>query len=159
VEIKLSIMNLRQSQDLIKELNTHFSVDITKKSRVRHLVDIRHCAMFSLRKRQYGLNFIGEIFDQNHASVIHAVKKVNALYGLDKDYTKLSTAIDEVIDNFFEKEKIYSRTLNAEKYEALQMAACRLISEYVTNNQEIESWLLRMGLTWDQYRTFTSRQL
>lgn len=152
-------MNLRQSKDLITELNKAFNVDILKKSRSRHLVDVRHCVMYSLRERSYTLAFIAKMFDKNHATVIHATKKMKSLYGVDKDYTKLCTAIDDLVNNFFERERIYGRNPNVESYESLQMGACRLIYEYVKDNAEIEKWLRRFDVTWDEYRMFTSRQL
>jgi UPF0288 family protein (methanogenesis marker protein 3) len=152
-------MNLRQSENLIQEINKTFAVDLLKKSRSRHLVDIRHCAMYSLRDRSYTLAFIADMFDKNHATVIHACKKMKQLYGLDRDYTKLCVAVDDVINKFFEEEKIFGRNAHAESYESLKIGACRLISEYVTDNNEIEEWLTRFDLTWKEFRLFTSRQL
>lgn len=152
-------MNLHQAKDLITKINTEFTVNITENSRKRYLVDIRHCLMYSLRKRGYGLTFIAKMLGKNHATVIHAVKKIDALFMVDKDFTKLCEAVEEVIDNYFLDNHIHGKNLHSESYESMKMASCRLINEYVESEPEIERWLLRFNITWSEYRTFTSRQL
>lgn len=152
-------MNTLQKEKLIQLINESFDVDILKKTRERRIADIRHCFCYALRKRDYTLTSIGAMINRDHATVIHAERKVEELYLVDKDFTKLINAVNDVVDNFFMSNKIYGRKSHIEGYESIKMTAARLLersSEHM-EEEEINAWMDRMGISKKEYKTFTSQ--
>lgn len=152
-------MNSEQANNLIEKVNEHFSVDIMKRSRERHLVDVRHTFMVSLRKRGYKTTDIGRYLGKDHATVIHATKKIKELCDYDPDMLKMVEYMDDLVDDFFATEKIYSKGKFIDRYESNRMIACRLIEEYVKEKKEKDKWLHKFGISQKEYRAFTSRLL
>ena len=148
-----------QAQKLIRRVNEYFEVDLMKRSRARHLVDVRHTFMTSLRKRGYKTTDIGRYLGKDHATVIHASRKVKELCDYDKDMKKLVEYMDDLVDDFFATEKIYSKGSFIDKYESNRIVASRLIDEYVKDHKEIINWLDRFGISYEEFKAFTSRQL
>lgn len=152
-------MNIRQKEKLIQLINESFDVDILKNTRQRRVVDIRHCLSYALRKRDYTTTEIGMMIKRDHATVIHAERKVEELYLIDKDFTKLVNAVNDVIDSFFISNKIYGRKSHIEGYESIRMTAARLLersSEYM-DKEEVDAWMDRIGISKKEYNTFTSQ--
>lgn len=152
-------MNTVQKEKLIQLINESFDVDILKKTRERRIADVRHCLCYALRKRDYTYTSIGAMINRDHATVIHAERKVEELYLVDKDFTKLINAVNDVIDNFFASNKIYGRKSYIEGYESIKMTAARLLkrsSEHM-EEEEINTWMDRMGISKKEYKTFTSQ--
>ena len=99
------------------------------------------------------------MINRDHATVIHAERKVEELYLVDKDFTKLINAVNDVVDNFFMSNKIYGRKSHIEGYESIKMTAARLLersSEHM-EEEEINAWMDRMGISKKEYKTFTSQ--
>lgn len=152
-------MNTVQKEKLIQLINESFDVDILKKTRERRIADIRHCLCYALRKRDYTYTSIGAMINRDHATVIHAERKVEELYLVDKDFTKLINAVNDVIDGFFVSNKIYGRKSHIEGYESIKMTAARLLersSEHM-EEEEINTWMDRIGISKKEYKTFTSQ--
>lgn len=59
---------------LLKDITTITGIDITKKSRLRQVVEIKSIFCNILRKQQYTYKKIGDIINMNHASIIHLIK-------------------------------------------------------------------------------------
>lgn len=82
---------------LIDKYNELWRTDIRAKSRERELVIARQCFFYVLRT-QYRLSYtkIGDIFDKNHASVIHGERLVRDMLEIgDRDTeNKLKSIID-----------------------------------------------------------------
>lgn len=82
---------------LIDKYNELWRTDIMLKSRERDLVIARQCFYYVLRT-QYHMSYtkIGEVFDKNHASIIHGERVVrDMLYIGDRDTeAKLKSVID-----------------------------------------------------------------
>lgn len=91
--------------------------------------------------------------------MIHAERKVEELYLIDKDFTKLVNAVNDVIDSFFISNKIYGRKSHIEGYESIRMTAARLLersSEFM-DKEEVDAWMDRIGISKREYNTFTSQ--
>jgi len=152
-------MNSRQKEKLVQIINEHFDVDILKNTRQRRIVDVRHCLSYALRKRDYTYTEIGRMLKKDHATIIHAERKVEELYLVDRDFTKLVNAVNDVIDNFYTTNKIYGRKSHIEGYESIRMTAARLLersSQYM-DKEEIDSWMDRIGISKKEYNTFNSQ--
>ena len=97
--------------DVIKETCAHYDVTYTEmmgKRRYRKYVWARHVAMYLIRSYfpQRSLQQIGNIFNKDHATVLHGIRVVRNLASVD---IKLSSDLNELcmkINNKFIPEPI-----------------------------------------------------
>ena len=77
----------------------HIPVEIRdSKSRKRELVNSRQVAMFYLKENtNETLNKIGNYFNRDHATVLHAIKTVNNLSDTDKKFRHELITVKEKI--------------------------------------------------------------
>lgn len=62
-------------------------INLSTKSRNRELVEARHAAMFLIRKHtSLSLTEAGQLFNRDHATVLHAIKNVKNLIETDKAF-------------------------------------------------------------------------
>lgn len=87
----------------IKEIQERVSVyfgvtmkELTGKSRRASIVKPRHIAMYLCKQQSFSYPDIGEAFDKDHTTVIHAVEKIEAQIKTDE---KLKGIIEEVGKN------------------------------------------------------------
>jgi hypothetical protein len=152
-------MTTEQKQQLIATINQSLDIDLLRKTRQRRVVDVRHALSFSLRRRKYTTIEIGEMIGKNHATIIHAERKVKNLYLTDRSFTMLVDAIENIIDNFFKKNKIHTHAEHIEKYNSLRVTAAKLIkraSEWMTED-ELKYWTNEMDLSEKEYELFTCK--
>jgi len=75
---------------LIDKAVDHFKLTrevLTGRSRKENIVDARQVVMWVLmEKMRFGCSEVGRLMNKNHATVLHARKKVNTLLGVDKGY-------------------------------------------------------------------------
>lgn len=70
---------------VLKICTEYYGVNMYKKTRVRHIVEPRQVAYYFLKKyTRMSLSSIGKIFNQDHATALHAVKKISGLVLYDK---------------------------------------------------------------------------
>lgn len=74
------------------------SNDIFKKDRTRRIVIARQTAMYLLVNK-CGVTKLatGRLFNQDHTTVIHAVRLVSGLIDVDQDYRKIFMAVTELL--------------------------------------------------------------
>jgi hypothetical protein len=157
--LNLMHMNKIQVNKLIDKVNEYFSVDMRDKTRKRDVIDIRHTFMYSLRNRGYKTAEIGGFLDKDHATVIHASRKVRDLILVERDMSRLVAAMDEVIDSYILEEKIYSRGGNVDNYESVRVNLCRVLEKFCDSEEERAHWLSKSHISIDEYKSFTSRFL
>lgn len=152
-------MTTEQKNQLIVTINENMNVDLLKKTRQRRVVDVRHALSFSLRRRKYTTTEIGEMIGKDHATVLHAERKVKNLYLTDRSFTMLVDAIENIIDKFFKKNRIYSHADHIEKYESLRVIASKLVkrsSEWITEEEQ-DYWLKLIDVSQKEYEFFTRK--
>lgn len=67
-------------------------------SRKHEFVKVRQVCMYMIRKTfKIGFNKIGNYFNKNHATVIHAVNNINGFLEYDKDLQKEINDIDTIL--------------------------------------------------------------
>jgi hypothetical protein len=66
---------------LLKDIKTITGIDITKKSRLRQVVEIKAIFCNIMRKQQYTYQKIGSAINMNHASIIHLLKVYDIIKG------------------------------------------------------------------------------
>tara|TARA_R110000824_G_scaffold380565_1_gene572996 strand:+ start:512 stop:886 length:375 start_codon:yes stop_codon:yes gene_type:complete len=70
-------------------------------SRKREIVDARHLfCYFAKKQSKLSCQAIGDIINRNHASVIHAVKKVTQLKQTDREFKELVPKIYNLIQKY-----------------------------------------------------------
>ena len=67
--------------------------------------------------------------------------------------------MDQIIDDFFISEQIYSKSNYIKKYEKIRCTAAELINRYTDEEEEIQIWLDRFDITWAEFRDFTSTKV
>lgn len=62
--------------------------DVFKKTRIRHVSDARHLSMFIIRQRSKAtLKEVGDFFNRDHTSIIHACDKIQDLIHIKDEAT------------------------------------------------------------------------
>ena len=75
-------------------------------SRLREIVDIRHIFVYLAQKKRYTHEKIGEVFDINYTTSIHASKKIeNLLVSKDVRVTSSYNAILSKFDEYLKTKK------------------------------------------------------
>ena len=75
--------------------------EMTSKSRKKEFVEARHVAMYLIHKKlNRTQEATGEIFDRDHSTVVHALKKVNNIMETEKDFRR---TVNKIIlkNNYF----------------------------------------------------------
>ena len=153
------MMTTSQFDRLVEKVNKQFGVDMREETRRQHVVDIRQVFMKSLRVRGFKSTFIGRNLGKDHATVLHATKKINDLIQFDESIAVLVEHMDQIIDDFFISEQIYSKSSYIQKYEKIRVTAAELINRYTDEEEEIQIWLDRFDITWAEFRDFTSTKV
>lgn len=68
------------------ELEGYDWSDITGPCRLAHFVEIRHMIMHFMRNNGFGYVHIGRVMKRNHATAIHATKKVSGYLDVDSQF-------------------------------------------------------------------------
>jgi hypothetical protein len=102
---------------IMKVVCDEFQIDvdmITSKKRQRHIVDARHIFCF-LASKAYGrftLKQIGGLINRDHASVLHAKKKVKDLMQYDREMNSLINTIIKKLGKFSAND-VYNKQINS----------------------------------------------
>ena len=81
----LKTSELQEAKRKTQELGYKWEVVIGR-SRLRDVVDIRHLVFYYLYNNNWNYTRIGLELDRNHATVLHACKKVRTLIDSDKNF-------------------------------------------------------------------------
>lgn len=90
---------------IIQVVCDHYYIEWNKVYNLRHrrfYSDITHTIFYFIHKRGgMTMTQIGSILDKHHATVIHALKKVNNLLEVDKKYrSKIDEIAQDIIDRY-----------------------------------------------------------
>lgn len=123
--LNLSVLNLPDREWAIRLINAAEESmgipmsEVATKSRKRHLVIVRHICMWYMAERmRLGLKMIGDIWDVDHSTVIHARDNVNhwmLMYKARKHEVSALLRVMRAVDNDdfvlpFNLKKIYDFT-------------------------------------------------
>ena len=87
--IKEEVFDLNKFKDeLISLIEKQTKIPLTTKTRIRDVCEGRQLACFILRKHDLSLQKIGDMFNIDHATVLHSIKAVNNLIEYDKYYVE-----------------------------------------------------------------------
>lgn len=76
--------------------------DLISSTRVREIADARHIAMYAFRKTStMTATAIGKIFKRDHATVIHACRKVENMKSYDAEFANKVKELEKIIKYSF----------------------------------------------------------
>jgi hypothetical protein len=112
--------------------------NLTSNSRKRDLVYKRYYIYFELKKCNLSLEFIGNMVNRDHSSVIHGIKQHQYYYKCDKLYDDAIAEIREYLHpskilKELPKYSIFEDIINCNNTTDL-----RIIKDRIANNQYIE---------------------
>lgn len=83
---------------VMKTCITYYGVNIRQKTRVRHICEARQVTYYFLKKySDMSLSSIAKLFNQNHATVLHAIKKISDLVLFDKKIRDEVSELNQII--------------------------------------------------------------
>lgn len=96
-------MNVEQLESIILSAGYDPS-EIMMRCRNREIIVVRQTLMYILKKKGLKLMLIGNLFEMDHATVIHSVKKLNGILEMRFagyfDYLEAYERLTEAIQNF-----------------------------------------------------------
>lgn len=128
--VKIIINNVEDCFDL--KFN-----QVNNRSRKRHLVIPRHVAYyFTCMFTKYSLSSIGSVFNNDHATVLHAKNSVNNMIFSDRDFRNLITNLKDKIElkvqNYKKSNQEYGTTKEA--------VFIKLLDSFISDPEEQKKW-------------------
>lgn len=145
-------MNIKQTEQLIKHLNAYFEVDLMSKTRKRNVIDVRHTVMHVMRNMGYTTTFIGEMFNKDHATVVHASRKLRALINIEPEMRVMYGVVKSMVEQFIVDNKILTRKLMMEESENMKILFCKILK---ISGEDVDPWLEKANISNDMYESYT----
>ena len=87
------VYSSKNKENIIEKVCLHFDLEISQvylKSRLRDIIEARSIIMYLLHKHlRMSCTDVGRVFNKDHATVLHACKKVSGFMDVDKSYRVL----------------------------------------------------------------------
>lgn len=145
-------MNIKQTEQLIKHLNAYFEVDLMSKTRKRNVIDVRHTVMHVMRNMGYTTTFIGTMFQKDHATVVHASKKLRALMNIEPEMKVMYGVVRNMVEQFIQENNILTRKLMMEESENMKLLFCKILK---ISGEDVDPWLEKANISNDMYESYT----
>lgn len=150
-------MSKGEELELIERIRTFFGADVTAKSRARKIVDVKHSFSHTMRDMGYTYEYIGQLTNRDHATVMHSFKTSRMLADTDREYSKLLNAMRTLVNDFhvaygLRSTKAYER--NRVSFAKLYALLLRRSSMFLTE-KEVLSWLTAANMSEFQYKNLS----
>lgn len=104
------------AQQIIKTIRADLKVDLCSKKRERELVYMRYVCYSLIRKRfpVLSLTVIGDLFNRNHATVIHGLEMYESLKNYD-DFAQIERKVMETVKYYPKNSNVLCNPMVYEK--------------------------------------------
>lgn len=104
------------AQQIIKTINTELQVDLRSSKRTRELVYMRYVCYHVIRKRFPLLTLIaiGNLFNKDHATVIHGLEMYESLKNYD-DFAQIERKVMETVKYYPKNSNVLCNPMVYEK--------------------------------------------